>query len=290
MSATTTYGHWTNIVDPTALTLERTVFEFISGADRDWISALKNSGALDRIIADYRDAINDALPPGVALSGSEFIGPFEHAPDAWDGYPVTDTGDLDIAAIVESVDLSAIVERHDPDKQGISHYTYAIETSTDGQAWSVERIDSAPATEPPDECANRLLVDWLSGFEETPRYSRCVLWRGEIDSVDQAAAIATTPPDYPVVVYWSVVRGSAPGAEAAEPGPLDIPIPDEVLALGARHGLGVDPDVYVLVSPAELAGEVPGEIAYYRGTLPYSMALRVWAEIEQEQQERRSRI
>src|SRR5690554_2527296 len=282
MSATTTYGHWTTLVDHTSSTLERTVLEFISGADRDWISALKTTGALDRIIADYRDEINNSLPPGVVLTGSsEFIGPFEHAPDAWDGYPVTDTGDLDIAAIVRSVDLSAIVERHDPDKQGTG-YTYAIETSADGEAWSVELIDSEQTAEAPDECASRLLVDWLQGFEETPRHSRCVVWRGDIGDVDQAAAIATTPADYPVVVYWSIVRGSAPGAEAAEPGPLDILVPDEVLALGARHGLGVDPDVYVLVSPAELAGEVPGEIAYYRARMPYSMALRVWEAIDQE--------
>lgn len=280
MPATTTYGHWTTIVDSTSSTLERTVFEFISGADRDWISALKTTGALDRIIADYRDAINDALPPGVVLTGSsEFIGPFEH--DGWEGYPVTDTGDLDIGAIVESIDLSAIVERHDPDKQGTG-YTYAIETSADGEAWSVELIDSEQTAEAPDECARRLLVEWLSEFEETPRYSRCVLWRGNIDGIDQAAAIATTPPDYPVVVYWSIVRGGAADAEAAEPGPLGIPVPDEVLELGARHGLGVDPDVYVLVAPAELAGEIPGELAYYRARMPYSMALRVWAEIDQE--------
>jgi len=113
MPATTTYGHWTNLVDATALTLERTVLEFVSGADHDWITALKNSGALDRIIEDYREAINDALPHNVALSGNEFIGPVEH--DEWDGYPVTETGDLDIAAIVAGVDLSAIVARHDPE-------------------------------------------------------------------------------------------------------------------------------------------------------------------------------
>lgn len=284
MPATTTYGHWTTIVDSTSTTLERTVLEFVSGADHDWITALKTSGALDRIIDEYREAINDALPPGVVLSGNEFIGPFEHAQDAWDGYPVTDDGDLDIGAIVEAIDLVAIVERHDPDKQTL--YTYAIETSADGQSWGVERIDSEQTAESPDECARRLLVNWLSGFEETPRHSRCVVWRGEIDSVDQAAAIATTPHDYPVVVYWSIVRGPAPDAEAAEPGPLDIPIPDGVLELGARHGLGVDPDVYVLVSPAELAGEIPGELAYYRARMPYAMALRVWSAIDQERQER----
>ncbi len=215
------------------------------------------------------------------LTGSsEFIGPFEYDPAEWAGYPVTETGDLDIAAIVAGVDLSAIVARHDPDKQTL--YTYAIETSADGEAWSVERIDSEQTAESPDECASQLLTSWLSEFEETPRYSRCVVWRGDIDSVDQAAAIATTPHDYPVVVYWSIVRGPAPDAEAAEPGPLDIPVPDGVLELGARHGLGDDPDVYVLVAPAELAGEIPGEIAYYRGTLPYSMALRVWEAIDQE--------
>lgn len=286
MPATTTYGHWTTLVDHTSSTLEQAVLEFISGADRDWITALKTTGALDRIIADYRDEINNSLPPGVALSGNEFIGPFEH--DGWEGYPTTEDGDLDIGAIVRSVDLSAIVARHDPENQ----YTYAIETSADGEAWSVELIDSAPATASPDECASRLLTSWLSEFEEIPRHSRCVLWRGDIDSVDQAAAIATTPPDYPVVVYWSIVRGGAADAEAAEPGPLDIPVPDEVLELGSRYGLGEDPDVYVLVAPAELAGQIPGELAYdhYRGTLPYSMALRVWAEIEREQQERRSRI
>lgn len=280
MSATTTYGHWTTLVDSTSTTLERTVFEFVSGADSDWLAALKNSGALDRIIDEYREAINKALPPGVVLSGDEFIGPFEHAQDAWDGYPVTEDGDLDIGAIVEAIDLSAIVARHDPDKQTL--YTYAIEMSADGESWGVERIDSEQTAESPDECARRILVDWLSEFEDTPRYSRCVVWQGNIGDVDQAAAIATTPRDYPVVVYWSIVRGPAPDAEAAEPGPLDIPVPDGVLELGARHGLGDDPDVYVLVAPAELAGEIPGELAYYRGTLPYSMALRVWEAIDQE--------
>lgn len=161
-------------------------------------------------------------------------------------------------------------------------YTYAIETSADGQSWGVEVIADAPATESPKACASRLLVEWLSGFEETPRYSRCVVWEGTIGGIDQAAAIATPPPDYPVVVYWSIVRGPAPDAEAAEPGPLDIPVPDEVLELGARHGLGVDPDVYALVTPAELAGEIPGELAYYRARMPYSMALRVWEAVDQE--------
>src|SRR5690606_31740370 len=91
-------------------------------------------------------------------------------------------------------------------------------------------------------------------FEETPQYSRCVVWEGNIDAVDKAAAIAYPPTNYPVTVYWSIVRGEAPYAAAAEPGPLGIPIPDKVLELGSRFGLGEDPDVYVMVAPAELAG------------------------------------
>lgn len=166
-------------------------------------------------------------------------------------------------------------------------YTYAIETSADGESWGVEVIADAPATESPKACANRLLTSWLQEFEEIPRYSRCVVWEGNIDAVDKAAAIATPPADYPVTVYWSIVRGEAPYAEAVEPGPLGVTVPDEVLELGARFGLGEDPDVYVLVTPAELAGDLPGELAYYRARMPYSMALEVWAQIEQEQQERR---
>ena len=71
MTATTTYGHWTTTVDSTTSTLEQAVLEFVSGADRDWISALKTTGALYRIIADYRAAINEALPHNVALRSEE---------------------------------------------------------------------------------------------------------------------------------------------------------------------------------------------------------------------------
>src|SRR5690606_24185305 len=78
----------------------------------DWAAELEESGALEDIVSDYRDAINAALPTGIDLVGSEFIGPVDCDPAEWAGYPVTADGRLDIAEIVAGVDLGAIVERH----------------------------------------------------------------------------------------------------------------------------------------------------------------------------------
>lgn len=393
MSTTTSYGHWTNIVDHKASTVGQSVLRFLTAADPDWAEELEENGVLEDIIEEYRNAINDALPAGIVLAGSEFFGPVDFDPAEWDGdYPVTSDGRLDIAAIVAEVDLGEIVAKFDevdPDGGSLTNpdgyvaavatsadvavgdncvvavferqvtgyrsgadgeetpvyslgeivyeadtgipmdaddattrataaatelleeagwevvseweysdnsvyahatrhnpnqYTYAIETSADGEAWSIEVIADAQTAETPEECASRLLVEWLSEFEETPQYSRCVVWEGNIDAVDKAAAIAYPPTNYPITVYWSIVRGESPYAEAAEPGPLGIPIPDKVLELGARYGLGQDPDVYVMVAPAELAGPIPGELAYCRGTLPYIEALQVWAAIQERQE------
>lgn len=113
MPTTAAYAHWTNIVDPKASTVEQTVSRFLAASDPDWAAELEESGALEDIVSDYRDAINAALPTGITLAGSEFIGPVDCDPAEWDGdYPVTADGRLDIAEIVAGVDLGAIVERH----------------------------------------------------------------------------------------------------------------------------------------------------------------------------------
>src|SRR5690606_5080680 len=72
---TTVYGHWTNIIDPTSSTVEQTVAKLLMAADPDWAAALEESGILEDIVQEFRDAINDALPTGVTLAGSEFVGP-----------------------------------------------------------------------------------------------------------------------------------------------------------------------------------------------------------------------
>jgi hypothetical protein len=57
-------------------------------------------------------ALRLQAPRGVALCGSEFIGP-AYDPD-FDGYPTDEeTGRLDIKAIVDSVDFWEIAAAHD---------------------------------------------------------------------------------------------------------------------------------------------------------------------------------
>ncbi|MET9712562.1 hypothetical protein [Nocardiopsis alba] len=64
-------------------------------------------------------------------------------------------------------------------------------------------------------------------------------------------------------LVWSVVRGESPDANAVEPGVAGIDIPEAISAWAASHGLNeADPDVYLLVTPEDEAGEVQGEIAY----------------------------
>lgn len=111
MPTTAVYGNWTTLVDDNASTVEQTVSRFLAEADPDWAATLEANGVLEDIIEEYRNAINNALPAGITLAGSEFIGPVDCDPAEWNGYPVT--GDeLDIAEIVAGVDLGAIVERH----------------------------------------------------------------------------------------------------------------------------------------------------------------------------------
>jgi len=105
MIVTTSYGTWANRVDPRALTVEQTIYETLGDYAGDY--------DIDAIAADYRDAINEALPEGVALAGNEFIGPY-YAEDATWGPELKDKdGRLDIKAIVDSVDLWAIVAKHE---------------------------------------------------------------------------------------------------------------------------------------------------------------------------------
>ena len=109
---TTDYGTWNNHGDRSNLTLEATVIDFINGGDADWRECVEATGAFDAMVADYRQAINDALPAGVSLCGNQFYGPYHFAGCDWDG-------ELDIAEIIRGVDLTAIVERHDPDSASV---------------------------------------------------------------------------------------------------------------------------------------------------------------------------
>jgi hypothetical protein len=80
-----------------------------------------------------------------------------------------------------------------------------------------------------------------------------------------------TPPGMPV--YWSVCSGPVGDARvtAVEPGPAGVDIPDEILLWAGHHGLSPDsPNIYLLVATEDEAGEIPGEIAYCKGTVTYA--------------------
>jgi hypothetical protein len=104
MTVTTTLGTWNNYHRST-LTLEQDVCEALGDFTADY--------NVDAIEADYRQAINAALPEGVSLNGDEFYGPYYEADRRFDGHPTDEFGVLDITAIIDSVDFWEIAARHD---------------------------------------------------------------------------------------------------------------------------------------------------------------------------------
>lgn len=118
MTTTTTYGTWTNCVNTYSTSPEADIIDYITGGDADWRDRMESTGALDAIAAEYRRAIDVALPFEIALCGTEFIGPaYPDAEDqaAWRDYPRDESGCLDFRAAIEEIDLAAIIEKHDVD-------------------------------------------------------------------------------------------------------------------------------------------------------------------------------
>lgn len=112
---TTSYGTWSNKVDTYSSGPDGDVMEYISSGGSDWYTRLRESGAIERIKAEYREAIEKALPPDISLCGNEFIGPARPEEGEFDGYPTNGFGALDFKAMIGNVDLDSIVERNDPD-------------------------------------------------------------------------------------------------------------------------------------------------------------------------------
>lgn len=103
MAVTTNYGSWLNKAN------ELTVGHTIQAAVGDYADEYD----LDALEDDYLTAINAALPDGVFLVGDEFHGPYHDEDADFDGYAQDEDGRLDIAAIVNGVDLMKLVEQHE---------------------------------------------------------------------------------------------------------------------------------------------------------------------------------
>jgi hypothetical protein len=114
MGATTSYGTWVNHAK--ALSVETTVADYINGGGAEWVARVHATGAFDRMVADYRAAVNANLPEGITLHGDEFYGPYytQDGPVAA-GVNAGITTVQMIVSAVEDVDIDEIVRSRDPD-------------------------------------------------------------------------------------------------------------------------------------------------------------------------------
>lgn len=110
MNVTTSYGTWVNHGDSGNVSVEATLVDAINGGDSDWQERMESSGALARIASDYRDAIEEALPEGISISGNEFIGLHRTDPEYTD-----EIGDFDIRGAIQGIDVWKIIQKHDVD-------------------------------------------------------------------------------------------------------------------------------------------------------------------------------
>ncbi|MEU3020203.1 hypothetical protein ABZ635_22730 [Nocardiopsis sp. NPDC007018] len=107
MATTTSFGSWYNHTGSN-LTVEADVADYVGGGPSEWVERIQADGSFEAMVDAYRAAVNDALPASVSLAGDEFYGPYYTEDQDWDG-------ELDIAEIIQNIDLGEIVDKHDPD-------------------------------------------------------------------------------------------------------------------------------------------------------------------------------
>ncbi|MEU0670381.1 hypothetical protein ABZ508_33240 [Streptomyces lavendulocolor] len=114
MTTTTSYGYWSARVSIHHNGPDDLVSDYVASGHPEWKDLLAASGALERIHAEYRRAIDTALPADISLCGNEFIGPAHPEDGEFDDCPRDENGALDFAAMVEDIDLAEIIERNEP--------------------------------------------------------------------------------------------------------------------------------------------------------------------------------
>lgn len=127
---------------------------------------------------------------------------------------------------------------------------------------------------------NRVINAYTAGITKNRIHTITGISRVTIDKILKEHAMKTATTN----LVWSIVRGESPESRAVEPGVAGIEIPAEVLSWAEERGLDEnDPDVYLLVTPEDEAGEVQGEIAYTPNPASNEEVALVWAALlEQE--------
>ncbi|MCP3017338.1 hypothetical protein NGM33_28805 [Nocardiopsis dassonvillei] len=131
-----------------------------------------------------------------------------------------------------------------------------------------------------DDRDNRVINAHTAGITKNRIHTITGISRVTIDKILKEHAMKTATAN----LIWSVVRGESPDSRAVEPGVAGINIPTEILDWAEGWGLDEnDPDVYLLVTPEDEAGEVQGEIAYTPHPASNEEVGLVWAAlVEQE--------
>lgn len=162
----TEYGTWCNRINQYSTSLEADILDYINGGDNNWQERLEASGALELIQDEYRQAINDALPDSISLSGDQFIGPAEPDDGEFGDYPAAKDGALNLKAIVEDIDLAAIVERNEPltlEEIGRWEMNSTAKEPAKAASRALSRLGLKPHTYLPHPESNRPQAIYLKG-------------------------------------------------------------------------------------------------------------------------------
>lgn len=109
MRTNTVYGTWATYTRD-ALTPEATLEDALVNAESEWRERITETGTFEKMAEDYREAINDALPEGIALIGEQFYGPYR-GPGA-----AKDEDFESITEAIDAIDVQKIIDTHDPDR------------------------------------------------------------------------------------------------------------------------------------------------------------------------------
>jgi hypothetical protein len=159
--ATSIYGSFYNF-EGTALTPQDVVSSVLSGAGAEYGERAVKIGAFDAMVDDYVAAIQDLLPEGVFLCGSEITGPAE---DRFD-----EKIRVQIREAIAAADLTPIIARHD----------FALEEDADLDAIIAKHENALEAT--------YAVTAYVKEYGETHEVSLTVEATSVEDAVAQAKA------------------------------------------------------------------------------------------------------